>query len=310
MYWGRSKHVQKVGFAGVGIMGSAMSTHLIERGFQVFGYDVSPARLSALRERGGSPTESLGELLAATDVVITSLPTVTAADTVLSEIASVGRSGLTVIETSTLPLALKEQHRKSLAKNGITLLDCPLSGTGEQALTRDVVVYGSGEADAFEAARPVMEGFSRSVRHLGEFGNGTVMKYVANLLVSINNAATAEAFALGVRAGLDPAQLYETIRDGAGNSVIFEKRGRLMVEKKYQPATAKVSMFIKDMELIGSLADDLDLDTPVLDSTRPLYQRAMALGLEDHDAAVLLEVIGTQSPAQTSHDQVSAEQEQ
>ncbi|MDF2824892.1 MAG: mmsB [Mycobacterium sp.] len=302
--------MQKVGFAGVGIMGSAMSTHLIERGFQVFGYDVSPARLSALRERGGSPTESLGELLAATDVVITSLPTVTAADTVLSEIASVGRSGLTVIETSTLPLALKEQHRKSLAKNGITLLDCPLSGTGEQALTRDVVVYGSGEADAFEAARPVMEGFSRSVRHLGDFGNGTVMKYVANLLVSINNAATAEAFALGVRAGLDPAQLYETIRDGAGNSVIFEKRGRLMVEKKYQPATAKVSMFIKDMELIGSLADDLDLDTPVLDSTRPLYQRAMALGLEDHDAAVLLEVIGTQSPAQTSHDQVSAEQEQ
>ena len=152
-----------------------------------------------------------------------------------------------------------------------------MSGTGEQALTRDVVVYGSGDAGAFETVRPVMEAFSRSVRFLGEFGNGTVMKYVANLLVSIHNAATAEAFALGLRAGLDPKQLYDTIRDGAGNSVIFEKRGRLMVEKQYLPATAKVSMFIKDMELIGSLADDLDLPTPVLDSTKDLYQRATPL---------------------------------
>lgn len=287
--------MQKVGFAGVGIMGSAMSAHLIDRGYQVSGYDLSPARLAALQERGGSPVESLGQLVEASDVLISSLPTVVAAEAVLSEMGSLGRPGLTVVETSTLPLSLKTHHRDSLSRVGVTLLDCPLSGTGEQALTRDVVVYGSGDADVFEATRPVMEAFSRSVRFLGEFGNGTVMKYVANLLVSIHNAATAEAFALGLRAGLDPRQLYETIRDGAGNSVIFEKRGRLMVEKQYQPATAKVSMFIKDMDLIAGLADELDLPTPVLDSTKPLYQRAVALGLEEHDAAVLLEVIGAKT---------------
>lgn len=287
--------MQKVGFAGVGIMGSAMSAHLLDRGYDVLGFDLAQARLDALRERGGTPAGSLGELVEASDVVITSLPTVAAAEAVLSEIGSIGRPDLTVIETSTLPLALKTRHRESLLEVGAQMLDCPLSGTGEQALTRDVVVYGSGDAGAFEAARPVMEAFSRSVRFLGDFGNGTVMKYVANLLVSINNAATAEAFALGLRAGLDPEQLYETIRDGAGNSVIFEKRGRLMVEKKYLPATAKVSMFIKDMELIGALADELDLATPVLDSTRPLYQRAVALGLDEYDAAVLLEVIGAEA---------------
>ena len=284
--------MQTVGLIGVGIMGSAMSAHLLESGVHVTGYDPTPARLADLCARGGTPAGSIEQVVAATNVVITSLPSVAAAEDVLALITSLRQPGLTIIETSTLPLALKARHRLALLESGTQMLDCPLSGTGEQALTRDVVVYGSGDVDAFEVARPVMEAFSRSVRFLGQFGNGTVMKFVANLLVSVHNAATAEAFALGLRAGLEPRQLYETIRDGAGNSVIFEKRGRLMVEEHYLPATAKVSMFIKDIELIGSLADELNLATPVLNSTVDLYRRAVELGLEDHDAAVLLEVIG------------------
>jgi putative dehydrogenase len=299
--------MQKVGVIGVGIMGSAMSAHLIDRGYRVLGYDLDSDRLDALQERGGFPVDSVAELLAGSDVLISSLPTVAAAEEVLSQVCALRRPDLTMIETSTLPLSMKRRHRQDFLDIGAHLLDCPLSGTGEQALTRDVVVYGSGDIDAFESARPVMEAFSRSVRYLGQFGNGTVMKYVANLLVSVHNASTAEAFALGLRAGLDPRQLYDTIRDGAGNSVIFEKRGRLMLEKQYQPATAKVSMFIKDMELIGSLADDLGLPTPVLDSTKDLYRRAVELGLSDYDAAVLLEVIGRESKTSNQADAMSAD---
>jgi L-threonate 2-dehydrogenase len=285
--------VQKVGLVGVGTMGSAMSAHLIDRGFQVMGYDLSSTRLDDLRERGGVPVESVGQLVAGSDVLITSLPSVAAAEEVLSQIGSHLRPGLAIIETSTLPLSMKSRHQQAFLGKGAHLLDCPLSGTGGQALTRDVVVFGSGEAGAFEAARSVMEAFSRSVRYLGPFGTGSVMKYVANLLVSVHNAATAEAFALGLRAGLDPGQLYETICDSAGSSVIFEKRGRSMVDKQYLPAATKVSMYIKDIDVIGSFADDLGLATPVLDSTRDLYRRAVALGLDEHDAAVLLEVISS-----------------
>lgn len=225
-------------------------------------------------------------------MLTTSLPSVVAAEEVLSQIASVLQPNLAIIERSTLHLSMKHRHQQAFLGQEAHLLDCPLSGTGEQALTRDVVVFGSGDVGAFEAVRSVMEAFSGSVCYLGLFGKGTVMKYVANLLVSVHNAATAEAFALGSRAGLDPRQLYETIRDGAGNSVIFEKRGRLMVEGKYLPATAKVSLYVKDIEIIGSFAADLGLATPVLDCTRDLYRRAVALGLDEHDAAVLLEVIG------------------
>jgi putative dehydrogenase len=279
------------GVVGLGIMGSAMSRHLLERGHPVVGYDVDAGRLADLERAGGRAAASVREVAERAEVVITSLPTADAALQVCGELASGARPGLVVAETSTLPHAVKDRCRGLLADAGAELLDCPLSGTGAQALERDVVVYGSGDDAAFERARPVLEAFSRSVRHLGPFGRGTTMKLVANLLVAVHNASTAEAFALGEAAGLDPQQLYDTIRDGAGNSVVFEKRGKLMVDRSYLPATAKISMFVKDVGLVTEFAAGLGVGTPLLDATRPLYDRGVALGLADADAAALLDVL-------------------
>lgn len=272
-----------------------MARHVVQAGFPVVGFDVQPEPIADLVRDGGSAAATVREAAERADVVVTSLPTAAAAVDVCTELAAAAREGMVVAETSTLPVEVKEQCRDVLAGAGMVLLDCPLSGTGAQALERDVVVYGSGDEAAFESARDVMAAFSRSVRYLGPFGRGSTMKYVANLLVAVHNASTAEAFALGIRAGLDPQQIYDTIRDGAGSSVIFEKRGKLMIDKSYLPATAKVSMFVKDVELIGQLADRLDLPTPMLDATRALYQRAVAGGFADSDAAALLDVMDTAS---------------
>jgi putative dehydrogenase len=277
---------------GLGIMGSAISQHLLDSGAVVLGYDVDAARVRELKRMGGTALTSVREAAERAEVIITSLPGSQAALDVCGELAAGAREGLVVVETSTLPHEVKERCRDLLGRPGADLLDCPLSGTGAQARVRDVVVYGSGDEAAFERARPVLEAFSRSVRYLGPFGSGSTMKLVANLLVAVHNAATAEAFALGKAAGLDPQQIYDTIRDGAGNSVIFEKRGQLMVDRAYRPATAKVSMFVKDTALIADFADRLGLDLPVLDATRPLYDRAVERGLADADAAALLETMG------------------
>ncbi|MCW2537840.1 MAG: 6-phosphogluconate dehydrogenase NAD-binding protein [Modestobacter sp.] len=279
------------GVVGLGIMGSAMSGHLLARGHHVVGYDVDAGRLADFQRAGGHPAASVQRVAEGADVVLTSLPTVDAALQVCAELASGAHPGLVVAETSTLPHEVKHRCRRLLVDAGAELLDCPLSGTGAQALERDVVVYGSGDEDAFERARPVLEAFSRSVRHLGPFGRGSTMKLVANLLVAVHNAATAEAFALGEAAGLDPQQIYDTVRDGAGNSVIFEKRGRLMVDRSYLPATAKISMFVKDVGLVTDFAAGLGVGTPLLDATRPLYDRAVELGLAGADAAGLLDVL-------------------
>lgn len=276
---------------GLGIMGSEIAGHLLGGGFAVLGYDVAATRLRDLENRGGTALGSAREAAERADVVVTSLPGSGPALEVCRELALAGHEGMVVVETSTLPHAVKAECRELIVASGGELLDCPLSGTGAQARNRDVVVYGSGDEAAFERVRPVLAAFSRSVRHLGPFGSGSTMKLVANLLVAVHNAATAEAFALGEAAGLDPQQLYDTIRDGAGNSVIFEKRGQLMVDRSYVPATAKISMFVKDTGLIADFADGLDLPLPVLAATRPLYDRAVEQGLADADAAALLETL-------------------
>jgi 3-hydroxyisobutyrate dehydrogenase-like beta-hydroxyacid dehydrogenase len=277
---------------GLGIMGSAIAQHLLDAGCEVLGYDVDDARVRELESSGGTALSSAREAAERADLVITSLPGSQAALDVCQELAAGARAGLIVVETSTLPHDVKDSCRDLVGAAGAELLDCPLSGTGAQAKVRDVVVFGSGDEAAFERARAVMETFSRSVRYLGPFGSGSTMKLVANLLVAVHNAATAEAFALGEAAGLDPQQIYDTVRDGAGNSVIFEKRGQLMVDRAYRPATAKVSMFVKDTGLIADYAGRLGLDLPVLAATRPLYDRAVERGFADADAAALLETMG------------------
>ena len=281
-----------VGIVGLGIMGSAMAQHLLAAGHAVVGFDVQPERMRELAEAGGIGAPSVAEVAGRAEVVLTSLPTVPAALDVCAQLAGAARAGLVVVETSTLTHEAKETCRQRLRDAGAELLDCPLSGTGAQARERDVVVFGSGDEATFERVRTVLSAFSRSVRYLGPFGRGSTMKLVANLLVAVHNASTAEAFALGETAGLDPQQIYDTIRDGAGNSVIFEKRGRLMVDRAYTPPTAKISMFVKDTALIADYAEGLNLATPVLDATRALYDRAVERGLGDADAAALLEIIG------------------
>lgn len=279
-----------VGIVGLGIMGSAMAGNLLAHG-PVVGTDIDPERRQAFAAAGGAVLGSAAEVARAAEVVITSLPTAAALHEVAAALAAAGRPGLIVVETSTLALGDKETARRLAEAGGVILLDCPLSGTGAQALERELVVLGSGDEDAFEAARDLLEEVARTVRHLGPFGHGTTMKLVANLLVSVHNAAAAEAFVLGVRAGLDPYRLYETVRLGAGGSVVFDRRGPLMAERRYLPATARVSMFVKDVGLIQELARSVDLETPVLDATLPLYRRAMAAGYADADGAALREVL-------------------
>jgi putative dehydrogenase len=287
--------VDVIGMVGLGIMGSAMSGHLLRAGYEVHGTDLSPAAVEAFAASGGRPAADIAGVAAAANVLITSLPTPDAALLVCRELASAARPGQVVVETSTLSREVKDACRELLEPARVVLLDCPLSGTGAQALERDLVVLGSGDPDAFERVRPALETVSRSVRHLGPFGHGTTMKLVANLLVAVHNASTAEAFALGVRAGLDPQQLYDTVREGAGGSVIFDKRGPMMVRRDYLPATARVSMFVKDVGLVQELAGSVGLMTPVLDATLPLYERAVTAGLGEADAAAILEILDESS---------------
>lgn len=281
----------QVGVIGLGIMGSAMSANLVKAGFSVFGYDMVAARRAALKRAGGRPARSGQEVGKRAPVIVTSLPSALALAEVSAELAAAGHAGQIVIETSTLPIEVKQAARKHLAARGITLLDCPLSGTGAQARTRDLVVLASGGRSAYRKCIPIFEGFARAHYLIGPFGDGSKMKFIANLLVAIHNVAAAEAMVLGMKSGLDPAEVLKVISNGAGTSRMLEVRGPMMVKGDYSDATMKVSVWQKDMKIIGEYARSIDCPTPLFLASAPFYTAAMAMGRGDEDTGSVCAVL-------------------
>ena len=190
----------RVGMIGLGIMGSAMAANLAKAGFRVVGHDVVSKARTAHRRAGGVVARSNGDVARRVPVAITSLPSAAALETVVGEIVRARPRGLIVVETSTLPLDVKHAAQRRLAAARVTMLDCPLSGTGAQARVKDLLVYASGPRAAFKQCTAIFDGFARGHYYVGRFGNGSKTKYIANLLVAIHNVAAAEALVLAKKA--------------------------------------------------------------------------------------------------------------
>ncbi|HEY1779323.1 MAG TPA: NAD(P)-dependent oxidoreductase [Roseiarcus sp.] len=281
--WPRS-----VGVIGLGIMGSAVARRLAAAGREVVGFDIDASRAETLAGPRFRKAGSVRAVAEQSDLLLTSLPTEEALTAVVNGVLEAPqRPGQAVVELSTLSLACKQREFDRLAAAGIAMLDTPISGTGSQAAVGDVVLYVSGDEDLSQRCLGVFADFSRRAIHLGSFGAGTKMKFVANLLVAIHNVAAAEAVSLGLRCGLDPASLCDVLAAGAGQSRMLEVRGPMMVQGAYEPATMKLSVWQKDMRLIKAFAHETGAATPLFDTTIPLYLAAVAEGHGQMDTAAV-----------------------
>src|SRR3954469_20932230 len=283
--------VKNVTVIGLGIMGGAIARNLIAAGFSVSGFDPDQGRAAAASFSGVAVKGSPAEAAADAELVLTSLPSTEGLDATVDALLAAPRPGLIVAEISTFPIEAKQRAHDRLATAGIAMLDCPLSGTGAQAVTRDLALYGSGDKAAFERCRDAFAGFARASHYLGAFGNGSRMKFVANLLVAVHNVAAAEAIVLGAKAGLDPERIIEVIKSGAGNSRIFELRGPMMAKGVYTPPTATMHVLQKDSAIIAEFARGLGVDTPMLRGAAPLYDEAEAQGHAEEDVAAVHAVL-------------------
>ena len=280
-----------VGVIGLGIMGGAFAQNLAAGGWRVIGYDVDPARRRALARAGVEiAADAAGVAKQARDIII-SLPSPAALTATAAAIVKARVPRRVIIEASTFTIEDKAKAAAALRKAGHVMLDCPVSGTGAQAKVKDLVVYASGEAKEIKRLRPLFAAFTRGLYEVGEFGNGSRMKYVANLLVAIHNVASAEAMVLGMKAGL-PAQLvHDLVKAGVGTSRVFELRAPMMVKNNYKDATMKISVWQKDMDVIGSYARKIRVPTPIFDATKAIYQKALTSGHGAEDTAAVCAVL-------------------
>jgi len=280
-----------VGIIGLGIMGGAIARNLVERGWRVTGFDTDAARRDELGRSGIAIAGDAGQVARDAPIIITSLPSPAAAEDVAQKIAGSGQPPRIVVELSTLGIADKLRFEAILKKAGHIALDCPLSGTGAQAKVRDLIVYASGNSQAIAQCKSLFADFAKQSADLGRFGNGSRMKFVANLLVAVHNAAAAEAIVLGAKAGLDPRRIVEVIASGAGTSRIFELRGPMMAKGVYTPPTATMHVLQKDSAIIAAFAEALGVATPMLDAAAPLYDDAEAQGYAEEDVGAVHAVL-------------------
>jgi len=286
-----------IGVIGLGIMGGVMAQELLKKGCPVLGFDIDKSAQKRLQKMGGKPLGSTTEVATQADVLIISLATTTALAHVVAEIAALPKREktrpLVVLETSTLPISDKERAYEALKKRGITVLDCPISGTADRMKQRAWTVFCSGNKPAYQKTHAIFQVFTDNTPYVGAFGNGTKIKFAANHLVAIYNVAYAETLMLSRKMGLNPQDVLDLFGDspviGTG---VMRLRAPFMIKREYLPATMKVQVWQKDMQVIGDMARSLNCPTPLFNACAPIYTAAMAQGLALEDTASVHEVLG------------------
>jgi 3-hydroxyisobutyrate dehydrogenase-like beta-hydroxyacid dehydrogenase len=285
--------MKTIGLVGVGKIGLPIADNLIKSGHRVVGYRRSS--LAEFEKIGGVPGRSAADVGAQADIVLSCLPSTQALDDVVHGprgLVHSARAGQVVVELGSHPVPDKKRQIALLAEKGATFIDGEVSGSPSMVAARKAVVYLAGDAAACKTAEQAVTGFTDTCLYFGEFGAASRVKLVNNLLVAINIAATAEAVALGLKAGVDVPLMIRAIATGSGGSTQFAMRAPLMAERRFLPVQGTAGNVRHYFGLIADFADSVGVATPLLDCVSPLYERFTQMGLDDKDVAAMIDVIG------------------
>ena len=183
--------------------------------------------------------------------------------------------------------------KNKLDKLNINMVDAPVSGTGAQAKVKDIVVMSSGDKSIVDECDGIFRSFSKQNIYVGDFGNGIKFKILANLLVTVHNTVTAEALLLGQKVGLEEKMIYEVLNAGAATSVMLDKRMPLMINKNYEPATASMRIFLKDIDVITDYLKSNNISSPTFEAAANLYNQSKENIPITYDTAAIYEQLKT-----------------
>jgi 3-hydroxyisobutyrate dehydrogenase-like beta-hydroxyacid dehydrogenase len=286
--------METVGFVGVGKIGMPISENLIKSGYRVLGYRRSS--MAEFEKIGGVPARSPAHIGEEADIVFSCLPSTQALDEAVqgkNGLVKSARPGQIVVELGSHPVPDKERQIAPLAAKGAVFLDGEVSGTPGMVAARKAVIYLAGDEAACKKAERAVAGFADSCLYFGKFGAASRVKLVNNLLVAINIAATAEAMALGLKAGVDVDLMIKAIATGSGGSTQFGIRAPWMAQRRFTPAQGTVPTLQHYFGMIGDFADSVGVATPLLDRAAPLYERFVEMGFGELDCAAMVDVISS-----------------
>ena len=287
--------MKTIGSIGLGAMGGSYAKFLIEDNYTVYGVDPDTQNAEIFTSLGGLLLNNISELVNKSNVIILSLPTVPIFKEVINEIEVNGKSNESkiLVDMNTISLDDKIETKNKLEKLNISMVDAPVSGTGAQAKVKDIVVMSSGDKIIVDECDEIFRSFSKQNIYVGDFGNGIKFKILANLLVTVHNTVTAEALLLGQKVGLEEKMIYEVLNAGAATSVMLDKRMPLMINKNYEPATASMRIFLKDIDVITDYLKSNNISSPTFEAAANLYNQSKENIPITYDTAAIYEQLKT-----------------
>ncbi len=292
---------ERVGVIGLGAMGGGMAASLRRAGYDVHVFDVRAEAAQRFAVDGGTACATLDELAAACPVVVSVVVNAAQTEAVLfGDGAGAGdgnggcaaslRSGSVFVMCSTVDPSWSAALEARLAALGLLYLDAPISGGAARAASGEITMMTAGSAAAYARCGGVLDAMAAKVYRLGaQAGAGSKVKVINQLLAGVHIAAAAEAMALGLREGVDPAALYEVITHSAGNSWMFENRMPHVLAGDYTPLSA-VDIFVKDLGLVLDLARTSKFPLPLSSTAHQMFMQASSAGHGREDDSAVIKI--------------------
>ncbi|MDO8955923.1 MAG: NAD(P)-dependent oxidoreductase [Deltaproteobacteria bacterium] len=282
-----------IGFIGLGNMGMGMAKNILQTGFPLVAYDIQEEPLKKIKALGAQLGENPKEVAQKASVsIIAVLNYAQVEQVVLGErgLCEGVSSGDLVIIASTIAPAEVKALARTLEKQGVKVLDAPISGGKEGAEAGTLTIMVGGEKAEFERCRNIFEAMGKNIYYLGALGSGLSLKLVNNLLVAVNGLAVAEGMVLGVKAGLDPQMMLDIIPKSAGDSWMFRNRAYRMVDRDFT-CRGELDILLKDLTFIMDMGRSLKIPLVLSAVAKEIFQMANCLGYGKEDDAAIVKVI-------------------
>jgi 2-hydroxy-3-oxopropionate reductase len=285
--------MERIGFIGLGIMGRPMVRNLLKAGFAVTVYNRSRPAVDELAAEGAAAASSPRDVAAQSDVVITMLPDGPDVEAVVlgdEGVLAGAQHGSLLIDMSSIAPGVARRLADAARNKGVAMLDAPVSGGDKGAIAGTLSIMVGGEAEAFERAQPIFQALGKTITHCGASGAGQTVKACNQVAVALSIAATAEALALGAKAGVDPEVILKVLGGGLAQSRVMELRGPTMAQRTFEPGF-RSRLHSKDMRIILETARENGAVLPFSAIADQLFTALVANGQGDLDHSALLAII-------------------
>lgn len=283
---------ERVGFLGLGIMGSRMAANVAKAGYELTVWTHTEGKAERwATEHGATAASTPAEVAAASDIVVSMVVDGAQVESVLcgqAGVAKGAREGLLCVDMSTIAPTDTRRIAERLAERGIRMIDAPVTGSSPRAEAGTLTIMVGGPAEDFKRTRPLLESMGELIVHVGELGQGEMLKLINNSLGAANAAAVAEALLLADATGVDLDALVAVTQSGSGASAQMQMKSRPMREHDYT-TLFKTEHLLKDVRLCLEEAQTAGVPFPAAAHARDVLAATMGRGHGAEDYASLIE---------------------